>query len=153
MFITNLGGTMRRKAILHIILCLFCARLTKAGAQEPVPSEMVRTWKEGAILPKATLNDVRWMEGEWKGNLDGGMQQYMAFAPVSGHMPGFGRGWGADGKIWYYEINDFVEVDGSLEFHVKHFSSDLADWEGKDGFLRHRLLALTDNTLYFDGLR
>lgn len=143
---------MPRKIILPVILCLSCALLTKAGAQESAPNEMVRTWKEGAPRPKATLNDVRWMEGEWEGKLNGGMQQYAAYAPVAGHMPGFGRGWGPDGTIWYYEINDFVEVDGSLEFRVKHFSGEMADWEGKDGFLRHRLVARTENTLYFDGL-
>jgi hypothetical protein len=151
-FIGLSGGTMQRKMILHIALCVFSALLTKVAAQEPAPNEMVRSWKEGAIRPKATLNDVRWLEGDWEGKLEGGMQQYMAFAPVSGHMPGFGRGWGPDGNIWYYEINDFVEVDGSLEFRVKHFSGELADWEGKDGFLRHRLVALTDNTFYFDGI-
>jgi hypothetical protein len=113
---------------------------------------MVRTWTDGSVSPAAKINDIRWLVGEWKGNLEGGMQQYTAFQPVGGHMPGFSRGWGQDGSIWFYEINDMVEVNGSLEFRVKHFSGDLANWEEKNEFVRHRLIQRTDRALYFDGL-
>ena len=67
-------------------------------------------------------------------------------------MPGIARGWGSDGSNWFYEINDFVEVNGSLEFRVKHFSGDLAAWEGKNDYVRHRLIELASQTVYFDGL-
>jgi hypothetical protein len=80
------------------------------------------------------------------------MQQYAVFKPTKGHMPGFARGWGQDGSIWFYEINDFIEVNGTVEFRVKHFSGDLAGWEAKDEYVRHRLIAMTDKVIYFDGL-
>jgi hypothetical protein len=121
-------------------------------AQERSPDSMVRTWTEGMTSPAATLEDVHWLVGEWEGKLDGAMQENTAFPPTKGHMPGFARGWGQDGSIWFYEINDFVEINGSLEFRVKHFSGDLAGWEGKDEFVRHRLIEMKNGVMYFDGL-
>jgi hypothetical protein len=112
---------------------------------------MMRTWTEGTVSPAATIKDLHWLEGNWEGPLEGGMQQYAVFTPTKGHMPGFARGWGQDGSIWFYEINDFVEVNGTIEFHVKHFSGDLAAWEGSE-YVRHRLIEVTNKVIYFDGL-
>lgn len=121
-------------------------------AQEHPQSDKILTWTEGAAPTKASLADVRWMEGAWEGPLETATQQHIVFSPVSDHMPGFTRAWGPDGAIWFYEINDLVEVDGSLEFRVKHFSGELAGWEGKDQFMRHRLVKKTAQALYFDGI-
>jgi hypothetical protein len=133
-------------------ILLLCASSFVTIAQEPSPASMVRTWTKDSVSPHATINDIRWLVGEWEGPLDGGMQQHISLAPVGGHMPGISRGWGQDGAIWFYEINDMVEVNGSLEFHVKHFSSELAGWEGQTEFVRHRLIEITDSAMYFDGI-
>lgn len=143
---------MPRLTFLRLALLPLFAFFLHANAQEPRPTEMVKTWTEGTVSPKATLNDVRWLQGEWEGKVEVAMQQATSFAPVSGHMPGFARAWGPDGAIWFYEINDFVEVDGSVEFRVKHFSGELAGWEEKNAFVRHRLVAITADALYFDGI-
>jgi hypothetical protein len=129
---------------------LLCAASMVIIAQEPPPISMVRTWTDSAVSPPATIKDMDWLVGEWEGKLEGGMQQHIAFPPVGGHMPGFARGWGQDGSIWFYEINDLIEANGSLEFRVKHFSSDLAGWEGRSEFVRHRLIEMTDKAVYFD---
>jgi hypothetical protein len=122
-------------------------------AQQPSPNSMVRTWTAATVSPPATIKDALWLEGDWEGALDGGgMQQCTAFTPTKGHMPGFARGWGQDGTIWFYEINDLIEINGTLEFRVKHFSGDLAGWEDKNDFVRHRLIERTDKAIYFDGL-
>ena len=142
---------MPQAAILLNALLLICMPMQE-NARKSAPSPMVLTWTEGAVRPKASIADVRWLEGQWEGKLDSATQQYTAFSPVSGHMPGFARAWGPDGAIWFYEINDLVEVDGSLEYRDKHFSGELAGWEGKDEFVRHRLVTITDQALYFDGI-
>ena len=139
--------TLWQKSIL-----LVCSLSMVTLAQSPPPSSMVRTWTDGSVSPRANLNDVRWLVGDWEGSLDGGMQRATSLSPVGGHMPGISRGWGSDGSIWFYEINDFIEVNGSLEFRVKHFSGDLAAWEGKDDYIRHRLIEITNQAMYFDGL-
>jgi hypothetical protein len=140
------------QATILLNVLLFTCMSMQGKAQEQPQSEKVLTWTEGAAPAKASIADVRWMEGEWEGTLESGMQQHTVFSPVSGHMPGFTRAWGPDGAIWFYEINDLVEADGSLEFRVKHFSGELAGWEGKDQFIRHRLVRIAAQELYFDGI-
>jgi Domain of unknown function (DUF6265) len=124
----------------------------QATAQGSTPNAMVRTWTEGSVSPAATIKDIQWLVGDWRGTLEGSMQQYVVFSPTKGHLPGFARAWQQDGGIGFYEINDFIEVHGSLEYHVKHFSGDLAAWEGESGYIRHRLIAMTNEALYFDGI-
>jgi Domain of unknown function (DUF6265) len=124
----------------------------EAMAQGSSPNVTVRTWTEGTVSPAATIKDIQWLVGDWRGPLEGSMQQSVVFSPTKGHMPGFARAWKQDGAIGFYEINDFIEVHGSLEYRVKHFSGDLAAWEGKDGYDRHRLIAITDDAIYLDGI-
>src|SRR5579862_5321342 len=116
-----------RKGIL-----LLCVIAIAAIAQEPSPNSspnsMMRSWTDGTVSPAATIKDMHWLVGNWEGPIEGGMQQYTVFKPTKGHMPGFARGWGQDGSVWFYEINDFIEVDGTIEFRVKHFTGDLAGW-------------------------
>ena len=144
------GGRLMNR--LQKCLLLICAASMTAIAQEHSPNSMIRTWTEGTVSPAATIKDIQWLVGDWRGPLDGNMQQSVIFSPTKGHMPGFARSWAQDGTIGFYEINDFIEVNGSLEYHVKHFSGDLAAWEGKDGYQRHRLIALTDTAIYLDGI-
>lgn len=132
------------------VACLVCAR---SFAEAPTPaSTQVFTFEEGARVPKANIDIVRWLEGDWEGALNSGRQEWTALAPVSGDMPGVGRGWGADGSIWFYEISLFTQVGDSLEFRVKHFSQQFAGWEKKDEYVRHRLIAVTDEAIFFDGI-
>jgi hypothetical protein len=141
-----------RMNLRHKTLLLLFAVAMAAKAQQPSPNSMVRTWTEGMISPAATIGDLQWLVGDWRGSLDDSMQQSVVFSPTKGHMPGFARAWYEDGRIAFYEINDIIEVSGSLEYHVKHFSGDLAAWEGKDEYQRHRLIAISDKAIYFDHL-
>ncbi len=116
-----------------------------------LPSEVL-SWTAETRAAQAGIDVVRWLEGSWEGDLEGGKQQWTALAPVAGDMPGLGRGWGADGTVWFYEISLFTQVGDSIEFRVKHFSQQLAAWEGKDEYVRHRLIKVTEKALYFDDI-
>lgn|GEM_PF-1174371 len=119
--------------------------------KKPAPSEVL-SWSDGAVSPKAKIDVVRWLEGNWEGKLDDNAQQNMIYAPVSGQMPGFVRAWTKEGMILFYEIEVFAEVGDSIECRVKHFSSELVGWEGKDDYIRRRLVAVTDKAVFFDGI-
>lgn len=140
---------MRRWATLLVAL-LLCMQ-SHAERLTPAPAEVL-SWQEGMQAPKADIDVVRWLEGKWEGALNNGKQEWTALPPLSGDMPGLGRGWGPDESIWFYEISLFTEVDDSVEFRVKHFSQQLSGWEGKDEYVRHRLIAVTDEAVFFDGI-
>jgi hypothetical protein len=137
--------------LIGLLLMLGLTEYCFAQKASPLPTEVL-TWVEGTPTPKATLDIVRWLEGSWQGQLEGSMQEHTVFAPVSGQMPGFVRAWRADGSIWFYEISLFVQVGETLEIRVKHFSPELAGWEGKDEYVRRPLIAFTDKALFFDGI-
>lgn len=133
-----------------LVALLLCVH-SHAEGLTPAPVEVL-SWKEGMQVPKADIDVVRWLAGSWEGSLADGKQEWTAISPLSGDMPGLGRGWGPDGGIWFYEISLFTEVNESVEFRVKHFSQQLNGWEGKDEYVRHRLIAVTDEAVFFDGI-
>ena len=139
-------------------ICVLCCSILFAGrsalfAREPTDlSAQVRSLAPGQSSPPATIEVVRWLEGDWEGELEGNAQQNMIYAPVAGHMPGFVRAWTKEGKNLFYEIAVFVESGGSVEYRGKHFTPELSGWEGKDEFYRRPLVAITDSAVYFDGI-
>lgn len=140
----------------NLILC--CVAFLGATAinatvvpHKPAPPEILLL-KAGDRPAKANIDAVRWLEGGWEGMLEGNYQQHFAYPPVSGQMPGFVRAWTKDGTILFYEISVFAEVGETLECRVKHFTSELAGWEGKDECIRRPLVAMTDQALFFHGI-
>lgn len=118
----------------------------------PAGDARVLTSQKNQVYAPANLGQMKWLVGEWEGILDGAQQQHMMFTPVAGHMPGFVRAWSDDGTILFYELFVLVEVDGTLETRVKHFTPELAGWEGKDEYVGRRLIKIVDNAFFFDGI-
>jgi hypothetical protein len=54
--------------------------------------------------------------------------------------------------IAFSEILSIAEIDGTLEYRLKHFNADLTGWEEKDEMARFPLVALEEGAAYFDGL-
>lgn len=119
-----------------------------AGTSPP----QVRLATDDMTPVPARLADLAWIVGAWEGPLGDTKQEHIAYPAIAGQIPGFVRAWTADNAITFYEINAFAEVDGSVEFRVKHFTSDLAGWEPQAEFVRHRLVARTGDTWFFDGI-
>lgn len=101
--------------------------------------------------PEATLDDVRWLAGEWTGTGLGGAVDESWSAPAGGAMMGMFRLL-VDGKPSFYEFFTLVEEDGSLALKLKHFNPDMTGWEEKDGFVTFRLARLEADTAWFGGL-
>ncbi len=118
----------------------------------PPPPAVLRAATVTTPPPAATLADFTWLVGSWSGPLDGHAQEAHTFPAAAGQQPGFARAWTADGQLLFSEINQLVEVDGTVEFRVKHFGADFHGWEARDDYARHRLLAREGDTWFFDGI-
>jgi hypothetical protein len=61
---------------------------------------------------------------------------------------------GDDGKdaVTFYEFLTFVEQEGTIVLKLKHFNADLTGWEEKDRFVTFRLVRVTPDAVYLDGL-
>ncbi len=105
----------------------------------------------GAQSPAATLNDVRWIEGHWKGEAFGGITEEIWTAPLGGSMMCAFK-LVVDGKVSFYEIVALSEENNSLILRLKHFHGNLKGWEEKDKTVDFPLVHLAENRAYFDGM-
>jgi hypothetical protein len=101
--------------------------------------------------PPATLADMKWLVGHWKGTGLGGVSEEMWSEPAGGVMMGMYR-LVLNGKPSFYEFIHLAEENGSLVMKLKHFDPDLTGWEEKERFVTFRLLKLEREAVYFGGL-
>jgi Domain of unknown function (DUF6265) len=130
-----------------VLLLLFAVSAT---AQE---YQTANTLRAGADVagPPATLADMKWLVGHWKGTGLGGVSEEIWAEPAGGVMMGMYR-LVLSGKPSFYEFIHLAEENGSLVMKLKHFNPDLTGWEEKDRFVTFRLLKLGLNEVYFGGL-
>jgi hypothetical protein len=105
----------------------------------------------GAAGPPATLGQMTWLVGHWKGSGLGGVSEEMWSEPAGGVMMGMFR-LVVGGKPTFYEFMHLAEENGSLVLKLKHFNADLTAWEEKERFVTFRLMKIGVNDAHFDGL-
>lgn len=101
--------------------------------------------------PRATLQDISWIEGHWKGNAFGGTAEEI-WSPPMGNSMMFVFRLVNDDKVSFYEIGHIVEKDQTLLLQLKHFDSGLRGWEEKDETVDFKLVKLENNKVFFEGL-
>ena len=98
---------------------------------------------------KATLQDIKWLEGNWKGEAFSGTYEENWSKPFGGSMM-FSFKLVVEDKIVFYELGHIVEKDGTLEYQIKHFDANLNGWEEKDESEKFRFIKKEGNKMYFD---
>jgi len=106
---------------------------------------------ENETSPQASLNDVSWIEGHWKGEAFGGIAEEI-WSPPAGDSMMFVFRLIADGKVQFYEVGGIRQVDETLLMQLKHFHGDFKGWEEKDKTIDFKLVKITNNSVYFEGL-
>lgn len=135
-------------------LCLALALLLLAGipaAAQTRPTPNTLGLEPGQPRPPATLADVAWLAGHWRGPALGGLSEEVWTAPLGGSMMGSYRLVRGDSVI-FYEILSLVEEDSSLVMRLKHFNADLTGWEEKAEVRGFRLVRLTPTEAWFEGM-
>jgi hypothetical protein len=139
---------VRYAAVVAVVL------VSGASAQVPVEDRQTPNTLRaaaGGTPPPATLADVRWLTGAWRGTGMGGLADEMFSEPAAGAMIGTFRLL-IGGKVVFYQFLTMVEEDGSLALKLKHFNADLTGWEEKDRFVTFRLVRITPTEAFFGGL-
>ena len=99
--------------------------------------------------PKATLQDVKWIVGNWKGEALGGICQETWSEPIGNTMM-FNFKLVVDGKVVFYELGHIIEKDKTLLLQLKHFDVDLKGWEKAEVSENFELVKVTPTHVYFD---
>jgi hypothetical protein len=137
-----------------MVVALVGGVAAQAPAQAPVEDRQTPNTLRavaGATPPPATLADVRWLTGAWKGTGMGGLADEMFTEPAGGAMIGTFRLLVKDAVV-FYQFLTIVEEGGSLALKLKHFNPDLSGWEEKDRHVTFRLVRVTPTDAFFGGL-
>ena len=133
------------------ILCGVFFVLTMSLYGQKQVSEHILELDSLSVSPKATINDVAWISGTWKGEAFGGITEEIWSKPIGDSMMAAFK-LVSDGKVQFYEIEIIRELNESLILQLKHFNGDLKGWETKDETVDFPLVKITDESIYFDGM-
>ena len=115
--------------------------------------EHTRTAIPGTERPRASVNELAWMAGEWRGpGIEGAPAVEAWSAPVGGSMTGHFVQTDAKGAVWFHELIQIAPDGESLRVRLKHFNADLTGWEEKDKTVDFPLIAREGDSWYFNGL-
>ena len=133
---------------LKLVLIIFIISLN-SHSQESNLNTLKFT--KNTISPNATLNDVSWIQGHWKGEAFGGVTEEI-WSPPLGESMMFVFKLVVDNKVVFYEVGGIRQVDKTLLMQLKHFHGDFKGWEEKGETQDFKLVKLEGNKIYFDDL-
>lgn len=125
-------------------LLLFLVATFSCNAQNTL------SFNEGNTSPKATLNQVSWIEGHWKGEAFGGTTEEIWSPPLGGTMM-FSFKHVVDENVNFYELGHIRQQGETLVYELKHFGGDLKGWEEKEDKVSAQLVKVEGNRFYFEG--
>ncbi len=107
------------------------------------------SYTDGKPSPNATLSDVSWIAGHWKGEAFGGITEEIWSPPLGDSMM-FVFKLVVDDKVALYEVGHIRQEEESLILRLKHFNGNLTGWEEKDKTVDFKLVKIEGNKVYFD---
>ena len=138
---------MNKKTL--IIIPLFLLLSLQCFGQQKFENTL--HFDEAAGSPKADLSSVAWIAGHWRGEALGGVVEEIWSPPMGGSMMASFR-LVVNDQVKFYELETISESEGTLLLSLKHFSSNLHGWEERDETVDFRLVKVTDDKIYFDGM-
>lgn len=143
--------------IRHVALAL-ALFTTVAGLAPATPSAAQSAYTEHTLRlddpadrPAATIQDVAWLAGHWRGEGLGGTIDEVWSPPLGTTMICAFKLSKAD-TVSFYELAALVEEANSVSMWVKHFNPDFTGWEEKTDKVVFPLVRLEPDALYFEGL-
>ncbi|HDZ07316.1 hypothetical protein LCGC14_0118090 [marine sediment metagenome] len=112
-------------------------------------SQNTISFEEGMTSPDASLNNIEWLAGHWKGEAFGGIAEEIWSPPLDGSMM-FSFRLLDKGAVSFYEFGHLLETDGTLILQLKHFDANLSGWEERDENIDFKLVQVEENRFYFD---
>ena len=137
--------TQQYKLLLYIF---FIVIFSNGYAQEHASNTLKFT--KNSSSPNATLDEVSWIQGYWKGEAFGGIIEEIWSPPLGDSMM-FVFKLVVDNKVVFYEAGGIRQVDETLFLQFKHFHGDFKGWEEKDETVDFKLVKIEGNKVYFEG--
>ncbi len=104
---------------------------------------------DGMNSPKASLQEISWISGYWRGEAFGGTTEEIWSDPLGNSMM-FSFKLVVDNEIQFYEVGGITENNSTLLLQLKHFHGDFKGWEKKDETIDFKLVKVEKDRVYFD---
>ena len=135
---------------LKILSFIFIIIISLTGFSQESATNTIQL-SENQTSPRASLADVSWIQGHWKGEAFGGITEEIWSPPVGDSMMFVFR-LISDNKVQFYEVGGIRQVHETLLMQLKHFHGDFKGWEEKDETMDFRLVKIENDKVYFEGL-
>jgi hypothetical protein len=132
-----------------LLACMITVSIAGVGQEKETTNTLKLT---GNTRPKATIEDIAWLAGHWRGKALGGVTEEIWSPPLANSMMGSYRLIKNDTLIVFYEIVTITEDGPSLTLKLKHFNKDLTGWEEKNVVREFKLVKKEKNKLWFEGM-
>ncbi|MBX2849807.1 MAG: hypothetical protein KTR16_15900 [Acidiferrobacterales bacterium] len=141
-----------RNRLLKMVAAVFavCVMVGTVNAQSAY-TENTYKLDDPNVRPKATIDQVNWLVGNWVGTAFGNDFEEVWNPASAGTMVGFFKLLNEDGVV-FYELLLLAEEEGSLSLKVKHFSENFHAWETKEDYINFKLVKIEPNAIHFSGL-
>ena len=133
------------------LLAALALTVSVGAAAQVALSENTMKAEEGAPRPAATIADVGWLAGYWRGPGLGGDCEEIWSLPAGDRMQGIFT-LSREGALTFSEAMTLVEEEGSLVLKVKHFTPEFVGWEEKEDYVSFPLVKLGEDEAWFRGL-
>lgn len=139
------------KTYLNTLFVLILLSLTSVSNAQDSNTKNTLKLNESIIQQKATINDVKWLQGNWTGVGFGNFSQEVWAKPSAHSMMGMFQMIKND-KVVFYELFHIIEKNSSLLLEIKHFNADLTGWEEKEKKVSFPLIKIEEQKVWFDGI-
>jgi hypothetical protein len=133
-----------------LLLLTFITTTNSAFSQDAVLFPQTEYLAKDAPSPSASIEDVSWISGYWRGEIWGGQFEEIWSYPSGDSMMASFK-FTENNQVRFYELMIISEHQGSLLLQLKHFGRDLTGWEEKDQSMDFKLVRLTQTAAYFEG--
>ncbi|MFY9610679.1 MAG: DUF6265 family protein [Blastocatellia bacterium] len=130
------------KGAAKFIALILTAVAVSVASGDPVLSQ-------SASVEKASLADLAFIAGQWRGELQGGITEENWSSAAGDNMMGVFR-YVKDGKAVFYEMLLIETTSSGPVLRLKHFNPGLKGWEEKDEVHSYPLVELGRNRAVFE---
>ena len=143
---------VKTTGLIPTVLAVFAVLLpTQWSTAQSALTEHTIQLDDPANQPSASLEEVAWLSGHWRGEGLGGTIEEVWSPPQGDTMVGAFKLMKAD-TVSMYELCAIVEENDRIAMWVKHFNPDFTGWEEKSDKVVFPLIRIEPGALYFDGL-
>lgn len=137
-----------RRCLIAIVVAL---GWPTAGQSQEQVTEHTLSRTPGSAPAAASIADLAWLTGTWRGPGLGGVTEEIWSEPRDGAMMGVFRLM-RDGEPAFYELLLLEEEGGTVVLRVKHFNPDFSGWEQREEHQQFPLIARSGGAFHFSGI-